>query len=375
MTQKVSSWKRPGAAGVGRAVVVALALAAVAASDQWVIFKGQVNGPAKTRGIDLETFRSRPYPGRFWEDGYYHYLVFPDRSVITVSASFNRSEANLAFVYAKPGVKPLKSYVITDVEEAQFDDQGFGFVIGKNRVRLEGSRYTLDLDLDRTRAKIEYDLIGPSYTYGDGMVRYPDGDTFMYYSMPIPWARVHVQAVLDGKEYALDGYGNMNHDAGSMFAAYNPWNWQVFYLFGEDHALVVADHFTHEKFGRALIQRLVFVDKTGRVFTSTSYPLHWDDWAEAKGVPFRYPRHYLLKAEGQGASLSAEVKARETVLQEDLFSNLPGYMRLVAKRLIENVWTVDSWSDYTITYRHEGAAETYQGRGVVRWTNLEEEQP
>ncbi|OGP57033.1 MAG: hypothetical protein A2V67_00580 [Deltaproteobacteria bacterium RBG_13_61_14] len=358
-----------------RAAVLTLMLATVAlASGDWVIFKGQVNGPvAKPGGIDLDSFRFRQYHGMFWDEGYYHHMNFPDGSMITISIGFNRSEVNCAFVYGKPGMEPYQDYVITDIDEAKFDQKGFGFTVGRNRVRLEGRKYTMDINLPKTKAKIEYDIIGPSYTYGDGMVRYPDEDTYMYYSLPISWAKVKVEAVLDGKECKLDGSGNMNHDAGLMFAAYTPTNWQVFWFFGDDHALVVTDHYTHPKFGRMLTQRLVFVDKDGRMFTSTSFPLQWDDWVAAKDVPFRYPRHFTLTAEGGGEKIEVEVKMQDILLVEDLYSNLPTYMRIIVERLMRNCWTVDGWSDYAITYRYDGATETYKGRGVLRWTNLEEE--
>ena len=360
-----------------RASVLTFLLATAAlASGDWVIFKGQVNGPvAKPGVIDLASFRLKHYPGLFWDEGYYHHLNFPDGSMITISIGFNRGEVNYAFVYGKPGLKPYKDYVITDIGEAKFDEQGFGFTIGRNRVRLEGRKYIMDINLPKTKAKIEYDIIGPSYTYGDGMVRYPDDDTFVYYSLPISWAKVKVEAVLDGKKYQLDGSGNMNHDAGVMFAGYTPTNWQVFWFFGADHALVVTDYYSHPKFGKKLIQRLVFIDKRGRLFTSTFFPFKWDDWVAAKGAPFRYPRHYTLRAEGQGEKLQVEVRMQDLLLVEDLYSNLPTYMRIIAERLTTNCWTVDGWADYAVTYRHDGATETYQGRGVLRWTDLEEEKP
>lgn len=357
------------------AVTIITLLAAVAlAADEWAIFSGQVNGPvAKPAGIDLSSFTLKNYPGLYWSEGYYHHMNFPDGSMITISIGFNRREVNYAFVYGKPGMKPYRDYIITKIAEAKFDERGFGFSIGQNRVRLEGRKYTMDINLPKTRAKIEFNIVGPSYTYGDGMVRYPDKDSFTYYSLPISWAKVHVNAVLDGKEYKLDGSGNMNHDAGVLFPTYTPYNWQVFWFFGDDHALAVTDFFIHRKFGGKLTERLVFVDKEGRMFTSTDFPFKWDSWEDAKGVPFRYPRHYFLNAEGQGARLEVDARMREILLIEDLYSNLPTYMKVAAQRLTRNVWTADYWADYTLTYSHNGRKDTFKGRGIVRWTNLENE--
>jgi hypothetical protein len=205
------------------------------------------------------------------------------------------------------------------------------------------------------------------------MVRYPDGETYMYYSLPIAWARAKASGSLDGKELRFSGFGNMNHDAGVIFPAYIPANWQVFWFFGEDHALLVTDHFTHEKFGKALTQRLVFVDKTGAMFTSTSFNLVWDDWAAPKGVRFHYPRHFSLSEEAGGAEFQVETRQKEILLIEDLFSNLPTYIRVVVERLTKNGWTADAWADYSITYTHDGREDKYTGRGVTRWCDLEEE--
>jgi hypothetical protein len=364
---------RPRSAFRALALTFLLASAAMAAGD-WIIFKGQTDGPvAKPAGIDLESFRQKKYPGMFWSEGYYHHLNFPDGSMITISIGFNRSEINYAFVYAKPGLAPYKDYIITKIDEAQFDDKGFGFTVGHNRVKLEGNKYTMEVALPKTKGKIEFEIVAPSYTYGDGMIRYPDDDTIMYYSLPIPWAKVKVDLMLDGKPCKLEGSGNMNHDSGVMFPAYTPTQWQVTWFFGPDHALIVTDYFAHPKFDNKLTQRLVFMDKNGRMFTSTAFPMKWDDWVDAKGAPLRYPRHYTLTAEGGGEKLEVEIKMADVLLVADLYSNLPAYMRIVAERLTKNCWTVDSWADYTVTYHHDGAAETYQGRGIMRWTDLEEE--
>jgi hypothetical protein len=358
----------------GRVFSLLLLLAAASfAADEWVKFKGQVNGPvAGPSGTDLETFRLKHYPGLFWTEGYYHHMNFPDGSMITVSIGFNRSEASLAFVYGKPGMKPVNDYIIVDFDEARFDEQGFGYTFGKNRVRLDEDKYRLDIELEKVKVRITYDILAPSYCYGDGMVRYPDGHTYMYYSLPIPRARAHAKGVIAGKEYDLSGWGNMNHDAGDIFPTSIPYNWQVFWFFGEDHSLAVTDHYTHDKFGRVRIQRLVFVDRDGRMFTSIEYPFSWDDWVDADGIRFRYPRHYELTSEAGGEKLHVEATMRESLLLEDLYSNLPSFLRAIAERLTPNGWTMDSWSEYTITYSHGGKTDTYQGKGIVRWMNLEE---
>jgi hypothetical protein len=358
---------------IARAAVVFLLLAATAAADGWVIFKGQVNGPVKAPGgVNPAAFALKHYPGLFWTEAYYHHMNFPDGSMVTVSIGLDRNEVNVAFVYGKTGIKPYKDFIIADVDDLKLDAKGFGFSIGANRIRLAGNKYTLDLALPKTRAKIEYDIIGPSYNYGDNLVRYPDGDTFMFYNLPISWARVKVTMVLDGREVKLEGSGDMNHDAGVIFPGYVPLRWRVFWFFGPDHTLAMTENNSSPKFGSRLSQRLVFVDQAGHMFTSTSYQLKWEDWEQARGIPFRYPRKYTLVAEGQGAQLKLVVSVKEKLLMEDLYSNLPVALRLVVERLIDNAWTMDHWSQYTLTYSHDGQTETFQGRGITRWTSQEE---
>lgn len=354
-------------------IIIFLLAAYCLAAEDWVIFKGQVNGMVKDPdGIDLETFKLKKYQSLFWTEGYYHHVNSQDGSMITVSIGFNLSEANVAFVYGKPGIEPYSDYVIIDFDEAQFDQNGFGFRVDKNRVRLDGNKYILDIQLEKTKARIEYEILGPSYNYGDNMVRYPDGKTFMYYSLPISWARVKVDALLDGRECSFEGHGNMNHDAGVIFPVFVPSNWQVFWFFGEDHALAVTDHYTHEKFGKQLTQRLVFVDKHGNMFTSTSFKLVWYDWVKAEDVPFRYPCSYKLFAQHGTDELRVDVGMKETLLIEDLYGNLPYFLKLVVERLTPNAWTMDSWSEYTICLSRDGKTQTYKGHGVARYTDLEE---
>jgi hypothetical protein len=344
------------------------------ASDGWTIFKGHINGPkTKTEIIDLETFRLKQYDSIWWTEGYYHHMNFPDGSMITISIGFNRSETNVAFVYAKTGTEPYNDYIIVDFDDAEFDKKGFGYSVKNNHVKLNGNTYTIDLDLPKSKVKINYEIIGPSHSFGDNLVKYPDKKTFMYYSLPISWAKVSAEMTLDGKEYKLSGSGNMNHDAGVIFPTYIPSNWQAFWFFGEDHTVMVADHFTHTKFGKQLTQRMVFMDKDKNMFTSTSFDLKWSDWVDASDAPFRYPRNYRLFAQGDGAMVDIEVKMKDVLLIEDLFSNLPPFLRVIAERLTRNGWTTDSWSNYTITYTKDGETRTYRGLGITRWTDLEEE--
>lgn len=355
-------------------ILVTLLAATCALAGDWSIFKGQVDGPVKNPGgVDPEAFTLKRYPGLLWSEGYYHHINVPDGSMVTVSIGFNKVEIDIAFVYDTPSMEPYHDYVITGIDEVKFDEEGFGYTIGRNRVRLDGNTYTMELELPRTRVRIVYDIIGPSYNYGDSMVRYPDGDTFEFYILPISWARVTVEANLDGKEVKFEGFGNMNHDAGEIFPTSIPANWQVFWFFGDDHTIAMTDHFSRQKFGKKLIQRLVFLDKAGNMFTSTSFDLKWSDWVHARDVPFRYPENYTLRAEAGGARLTMEVKMQEVLLMEDLLGNLPTYMRLVAERLTRNAWTLDSWSEYTLTYVNDGETKTYHGRGIVRWSDLEEE--
>jgi len=278
-----------------RAVTIGFILALpllVLAADQWSVFAGQKNGPVATPGgIDLETFKHKKYPGIFWSEGYYHHLNFPDGSMITVAVGFNVMEASVIFVYGRPGMEPFRDYILTDVDDVKFDEKGFGVTIGENRMWLEGDKYHMNLDFGKVKAKISYDIQSASYAYGDGMVRYPDGKSYSYYSLPIPWAKAKVDAVLDGKKYSLEGFGSMNHDAQVLSPIHTPSRWRVFWFFGDDHALAVTNLNTHDEFGGKLVQRLVFVDKDGNMFTSTGFPIKWDDWVEAKDISFRYPLH------------------------------------------------------------------------------------
>jgi len=360
---------------MGRAMVMMFLSAAVAlASGDWSLFKGQVNGPVSAPDrIDLSTFQHKKYPGMFWSEVYYHQMSFSDGSSLTVQAGVNPREASLLFVYGKPGSKPVVKHIITSADQAVFSDKGFNLGLGKSRFWLEGRNYYLDLDLETVQAKINWQILGPSYTYGDGFLRYPDSESFSYYTLPISWARASGQLVIEGRKLDLEGYGNMNHDLQVLSPIYAPANWQVFWFFGPDHSLAVTDFFTHPKFGRIPVQRLVFVDQAGHRFTSTRFAIQWDDWAEASDIPFRYPRHYTLKAEARDAGLELEVRLKEFLLREDLFSNLPRGLRMIAERLTANGWTYDFWADYTLTYREQGRAATFQGRGIVRWTDLEKD--
>jgi len=361
------------AARAASAVIFLLLGSAAFAADGWVMFKGQVNGPVRNpAGIDLSSFQHRRYPGIFWSEAYYHQMIFSDGSVITVQFTFNVLEATIIFAHAKSGTEPFTEFLVMDIDEVKFDDQGFGISMGRNRVWLDGKKYHLELDFNRVKARIDYDILGPSCSWGDGMIRYPDGKSFGYYVWPITRAKAGMKAGINGREYDLEGFGNMNHDAQSLSPLYAPANWQAFWFFGEDHALAIADFYTSKHFGEVLTQRLVFVDKQGNMFASSNFPIKWDDWAELKDIRFRYPRHYRLSAEGGGARLEVEAHNREYMLLKDLFGNLPGALRPVAKRFTRNGWTVDCMSDYILTYRVQGKTLTYKGLGMVRWTNLEE---
>ena len=354
--------------------LLALLALSASASDPWVIFKGQVNGPvARPFELDLKTFRHQQYPGLSWAEVYYHHLNCPDGSMITVQVSFNPRQATIAFVYDTPQIKPFTDFVIVDYDQVVFAEKGFGITIEKNRIWLEGDQYHLHLELSKTSADIAYRIRSASYSYGDGWLRYPDGNSHTQYTLPITWATARADAVLDGKKVHLEGYANMNHDVGVLFPTYTPSNWQVFWFFGEDHALAVTDFFTHKKFGVVPVQRLVFAEQGGRAFTSTQFSMQWDDWVKAEDIPFRYPRHYRLSAEAGGATLEVEARATETLLREDLYSNLPTVLRLIARSLTPNGWTYDAWCDYTLNYSDQGRTAKYQGRGICRWTDLEKE--
>lgn len=357
-----------------RALPLALIAAAALAADNFRVFAGQVNGPVRPPGkTDLASFAHRRYPGLYWSEVYYHEMSFPDETMITVQLGLNPKDATIVFAYCKPGAKPFTEYLVVDVDEARFDSQGFGVTIGESRVWLAGDKYHLSLDFGRVKARITYEILSPSYSFGDSMLRYPDGRSFTSYSFPIPWARVKGQATIAGEERDLEGFGSMNHDAGVLSPIYTPNNWQAFWFYGPDHALMIADFYTNQTFGHVLVQRLLFVDKDGNMFSSTDFTLKWDDWVDAKDIPFRYPRHYSLTAEGGGAKLSAEIKARDVLILEDLYSNLPAALRVIAKQITRNGWTADYWSDYDLTYTHDGHTDTYHGRGITRWTDLEKE--
>jgi len=366
---------RAGKAWIPGALIFSfLLLMPATASDGWVLFKGQANGPVKSPdGNDLSLFAHKKYPGLYWSELYYHQMTFSDGSVMTAQLGFNAREASVVMAFAKAGAEPFTDYWVMDFDDVKFDGRGFGFSFGGNRVRLDGKKYQLDLETGKVKAKLVFDILSPGVTFGDGMVRYPDGKSFAYYSFPIPWAKVRGRATIQGREYDLEGFGNMNHDIQSLSPLYLPANWQAFWFFGEDHALMIADFYVNKKFGELLTQRLVFVDREGGMFSSTNFPVKWDQWAELKGSGFPYPRHYNLSAEGGGARLEAEVNNCEVILSKDLFSNLPAALRPVARQITRNGWTVDCWSGYTLTYRQQGKISTYQGLGMVRWTNEEAE--
>jgi len=356
--------------GLGLLALLALA----AASDRWIIFQGQVNGPVtRPFKIDVETFRHHQFPGLFWAEVYYHHFNCPDGSMLTVQITFDPRKATVAFVYDTPTIEPFTDYVIVDYDHAVFDQKGFGITLDKNRFWLEGDQYHLHLELSKTTADITYQIRSASYSYGDSMLRYPDGKSFVKYTLPITWATARADLVLDGKKAHLDGYADLNHDSGVVFPTNIPSNWQVFWFFGEDHALAVTDFIANKAFGEVPVQRLVFVDQSGRQFTSTRFAMNWDDWIKAKDIPFRYPRHYTLSAEGGGGRLEAEVRVHETLLREDLYSNLPTALRIIAKYWTRNYWTYDAWCDYELSYTEQGQTRKYQGRGIARWTHLEEE--
>ncbi len=353
-------------------LAAALSAAALGAGD-WSMFAGQKNGPAGPGKLDLAAFAHHRYPGIYWSEVYYHQMNFPDESMITVQVGLNVKDATIVFAYCRPGQKPYTEFLVQDVGEARFDGRGFGITIGDNRIWLAGNKYHLHLAFGKIAADITYDILGPSVFFGDGMLRYPDGKSFTNYSFPISWARVRAHAVVDGQAHDLEGHGSMNHDVGVLSPFYTPANWQAFWFYGDDHALVVADFYTNPEFGSVLCQRLAFVDKNGDVFTSTSFPMKWDDWVDAPGIPFRYPRHYSLRADGGGVTLTAEIKGRDLLLLEDLYSNLPPLLKTVAKRITKNGWTADLWSDYELSYIHDGRTDTYRGRGITRWTDRKKE--
>jgi len=350
-----------------------MALAAAApAQDDWVVFKGQVNGPVASPAADpLAAFRHRQLKGIFWDEAYYHHMNFPDGSMVTVSVGFDITQATVMFVLGRPGMKAFRELVFVDNSEVKFDADGFGMTMGPNRLWLKGDKYFMHLEMDTVKADIKYDILSPPYTYGDGRVVNPNGKVYSTYTLPIPWARAKVEAVCDGQSYSLKGFGTMNHDNQVRNPAYAQTQWRVFWFFGEDHMFAVTDFNEPEQFGGKLIQRLVFVDQGGRMFASTSYPLSWDYWEEVPEIKFRFPRHYQLRAEGGGATLTAEVRVSELLLREDLYSNLPPSLEM-AKHFFRNGWVDDRWCDYTIKYSRDGTTSTYQGRGIGRWMHLEE---
>ncbi len=347
--------------------------AAAPATDDWAVFRGQVDGPVAAPAADpLAAFRHRPLKGMFWAEGYYHHMNFPDGSMVTVSVGFDATQSTIIFVVGRPGQKPFHDYKTIANDQVRFDADGFGMTIGPNRLWLKGDKYFMHLETDRVKADIRYDILAPPYTYGDGMVKNPNGKVHGIYTLPIPWARVKVEAVCGGKSYQLQGFGNMNHDDQVRSPLYYQTQWRVFWFFGDDHALALAEFNEPAEFGNKLVQRLVFAENGGRMFTSTSYALTWDDWVEVPEHKFRYPRHYLLRARAGGAELTADVRVSELLLKEDLYSNLPPGFE-IARHFFKNGWTYDTWCDYTLTYTRDGTASTYRGRGVGRWMHLEEE--
>ena len=359
------------------AVTFSVLAASAPARDDWVVFKGQVNGPvARPGGIDPDTFKFKNYPGKYLDEGYYHEMYFPDGTWVTMAYFFNRKEANGSIVVAKSGQEPFKDYFTVDLEELKLDQEGVGFSIGRdNRMRLSGNQYTVDFKTENADVKFTFDILGPSYVFGDCMVKFPDQETFFCYTFPITWARVRLQGVIGGKKYDLTGYGNMNHDGGEMWLPDNPPTWQHLRIYEQDFLFVVHDFINQPKFDEKKIQRLIFVDRQGHMFTSTSYSLKWDDWTRPrmKDISFRYPRHYVLKAEGGGEQLEVEFRAGDEIVLEDLFSNLSVSYRLFAMLLANNLWTVDNWAEYTLTYHHDGQADVYKGKGIITWISWEDD--
>jgi len=341
-------------------------------AGEWSIFPTQVNGPGPFKGgVDPALFRHEQIKNASWSEDYYHHLSFPDGTMMTVLIGFNNNEASVLFVLARPGAKIMREQETYKNKKVTWQDEGFGAAIGPNRMWLEGDKYHLELELGRVKARITYDPLAAGCAWGDGMVRYPDGKSFACYKLPIPWARVHVEAVVEGKEYRLDGLGNMSLDNQVLSIMHTPPRWRFFWFLGEDHALMLTEYNAQPQFGETLVQRLTFMDRAG-AFTSTAYELKWDDWVEEQKVAFRYPKHYALAAEAGGVQLTAEARAGELLLKEDLFSNLPAVVRTIAKTMTKNGWVYDWLGDYSIAVTREGRRETYSGRGVVRWMALEE---
>jgi hypothetical protein len=338
----------------------------------WNIFPTQVNGPAPFQaGVDPALFRHEQLKGGPWSEDFYHHLQFPDGTVMSALVGFNGGEASVLLVLAKPGMKMIREHETYKNKKVTWQEQGFGVTIGPNRMGLEGDKHQLELELGKVKARITYEPLARGFTYGDGMVRYPDGKSFACYRLPIPWAKVHVEAMVNGVEYRLDGLGNMNHDHQVLSIMDTPPRWRCWWLLGEDHALALTEFNPQPKFGETLVQRLVFMDRAG-AFTSTAYDLKWDDWVEEDKVAFRYPRRYTLAAEAGGVGLTAEMTARDLLVKEDLFSNLPAVVRTIAKTMTKNGWIYDWRGDYAIVVTREGRRETYCGRGVARWMALEE---
>ncbi|GEM_PF-2066293 len=360
--------------GCSAGVVIISALIGLAVvAGEWRIFQGQKNGLVKEKLFtDVEAFRSKPLSGSNWANVWYHEMNLSGGTVICVSMGITEKEANGYLAVEGVGRESFSETFVINIKDVAIDPEGFGLRFGPHRIKLDGENYLISLNFENTRAEIRYHILAPSYNFGDSTVIFPDGKSYVIYNLPIPWAEVRVDLERYGKKERLSGWGSMNQD-NAMLSAFkgNP-RWRAFWFYDKEFGLDVVDFNPNDSFGDALVQRLVFADEKGRLFTSTNYELTWDDWVEVPDKNFRYPRHYKILAEAGEDKVEAEIKLEKVVLATDLFSNLSGVVSFIARHITKNGWTYDFWCSYTLTTTLDGETDVRKGSGAGRWVALEE---
>jgi len=354
---------------------LASALAFTAWAGSGSVFEGQRDGPVSHHpGYGPELFMSRPHQSSNWSETWNHEMHFDDRTQITGWVNVNKNEGSMVMSVAMPGKEPIAGVTAAKRDEVIIAPDGFEIKVGPNSIRLVDDRhYKVSLGMDRIRGSITYEILCPGWGFGTGRIDWPDKKSYSGHNLPIPWARVHVELMVDGEPKTWDGYGSMNHDHTAYSPLKAPARWRGFTIYGEEFGLNITDYNPHQDMGPELVQRLVYMESDRVVFTSTSYDLSWEDWAKAEDVPFRYPEKYRLLAEGGGMSIKAELAMKNVVSKTDLFSNLPAPIRVLIARLMPNGWSYDFWCDYEIEVSGPEGVKHFTGKATGRWVGLEDE--
>ena len=181
-------------------IILSALFGQILAAGEWRIFEGQKNGLAKERlSTDVEAFRSKPLPGSDWSETWYHEMNLEGQTMICVSVTINRKEASGYIMVAGTEREEFGEQFVVDIDDLKVDPDGFGLTFGENRIRLEGGEYLISLNLDKARAEIRYRILAPSCKFGQSTVWFPDGKSYIFHNLPIPWAEVEVDLEIDGK--------------------------------------------------------------------------------------------------------------------------------------------------------------------------------